>query len=135
MGPVILPPTFVSPTVEVAQQRNFSPRRQTLQSPLSKVAKRQALTIYFARGSTTLSRLAKRRLETLWPFAQYRITGFASSIGAPWKNVLISQKRAKTVAAYLGVAGVKVCKVKGAGALAILPYRKAQRVTIEANPC
>lgn len=135
MGPIILPTTTVTPIVQVARQRNFSLQGKTLQSHLTPMMKAHGAIVYFGQASHTLSSKAKRILNQLNVDAAYTVTGFASPVGNPVFNHTLSVERAKAVAHFLKAQGVRVCSVNGIGAWPVLPYPKAQRVTIKVKSC
>lgn len=135
MGPVILPPTNITPIVQVAAQSTFAVDKKTYQSHLTPVIKAHNAIVYFYKGSAALTSRAINILDKQNRSASYRITGFASSMGAPSVNLALSLQRAKTVASFLRAQGVTVCSVKGQGAWPVLPYKKAQRVNIEVSVC
>jgi OOP family OmpA-OmpF porin len=83
-------------------------------------------TVYFAFGSSKLTKEGKAKLDTLAAFLTANqgrvqaanIVGYADRIGNPKANMALSKKRAQAVAKYLtskGVVNARVAEVRALG--------------------
>lgn len=72
-------------------------------------------TIYFTKGSATLSNAAKKTLNALGQNEVVIVKGFADEVGSEKFNQALSEKRAKVVADFLTNRGLKVNSAVGYG--------------------